>query len=509
MNNLLIKSLCLLIIFSCTQHENKLNIDNYTPQTDDDLMDNKTASDISELFEYLYDNNLFNGVALIYDDDQFLFENSYGLANVEWNISNTIDTKFEIGSVAKQFTAMLILQLAEEDKIDLDDWVSKYIELPNDMGDSITVHQLLTHTSGLPDHSSALENYLTVHAKINYTMNERINQLSNSHLKFRPGIDWSYNGFGYSLLAEIASRITGKSIDSLYYQNIFKPLGMDNSGTYTDSKVISNRAYGYQWNSKGEVIIPEYNANTHAKIGGGGIYSTSHDLLKWYKALYNKTLLSDNSMEKIMSPQYYFLDSTGYSYGFFWDPYICNDKEYFVISHGGSLPGTSSLVFFIPELNQCIILLHNTGMGMEVFLNNIALEILNILNIESFENPALDVIYALAYTGLFDDVENVISQYQYFKSNNTANAYSFYPEQLIIGCQILQQYGKNEGIEEILKFNINEFPDSYSTYIGLGNYYKDKELNNEAKTFYKKALKLTDEDETQRMINQLILECDQ
>jgi CubicO group peptidase (beta-lactamase class C family) len=403
---------------------------------------------------------------------------------------------------------MLILQLAEEGEICLQEKVSKYIELPNKMGDSILIHQLLTHTSGLPDHNSVLENNLTVHAKVNYTMDERIGQLKNSHLEFKPGTDWSYNGFGYSLLAEIASRIKGEPIDSLFFKYIFKPLNMSNSGTYTDSKVISKRAFGYQWDSKGKFIRPEYNANTHAKIGGGGIYSTSHDLLIWYKALYNKTLLSDKYLEKIITPQYYFPDSTGYSYGFYWDPYMDSGKEYFAISHGGSLPGTSSLVCFIPELNQCIILLNNTGMGMEVFLNQISLEILNILNKGSFEYPALDVIYALAYTGLFESYQNLIEQYQYFKSKNQASAYIFYPEQLVICCDLLKRYGKTEGIEDILNFNINEFPDSFFAYLGLGNYYKEKKRYFEAKIEYKKALKQDVDEETQQMIKKLISECD-
>ena len=128
----------------------------------------------------------------------------FGYANMEWKIPNTVDTKFEIGSVTKQFTAMLIVQLAAENKISFTDTISYYLpDMPKKFGNKITIHQLLTHTSGLPSHFSSMQNNLKIHIRIPYTFKERLDQKKNSEFEFEPGTSWSYSGFGYSVLGEI------------------------------------------------------------------------------------------------------------------------------------------------------------------------------------------------------------------------------------------------------------------------------------------------------------------
>jgi CubicO group peptidase (beta-lactamase class C family) len=140
------------------------------------------------------------------DDGNTIYKRAFGYANMEWEIPNTIDTKFDIGSMTKQFTAVLVLQLAAEKRINLTDTISKYLpDMPSKFGDRITIHQLLTHTSGLPSHFSSMADYMKVGMRISYTFKERLEQIRTGEFEFEPGTSWSYNGFGYTILGEIGN----------------------------------------------------------------------------------------------------------------------------------------------------------------------------------------------------------------------------------------------------------------------------------------------------------------
>lgn len=464
----------------------------------------KTKS-IQQIFDYLTDNNLFNGAALVVDDGKVIYKRAFGYANMEWMIPNTPDTRFDIGSVTKQFTAVLILQLAAEGKIELSDKISEYLpEMPEEFSDKITIHQLLTHTSGLPSPSSGMADYIKVGMRIPYTFQERLEQLRKSEFEFEPGTSWSYNGFGYTILGHIVARVTGKSLEDNYKERIFRPLGMTQSGVILDSRLIPRKAYGYQKKWDDSYIPPVYFSQTEAKLGGGGLYSTIEDFLKWYKAVQGRSFLTDPMKKVYFTSHYRFPDGDGYCYGHYSTKYkIDENQNVDVFYHGGSQPGASALILRVPEKDQCVVLFHNAGMGHEEFLYEIAIEVLNILYGKEFNYPKMSILYSVGYTALFGSIEEVSKHYYYLK-NNLNDAYIFDPDQLSYMAMVLMQFGAVENIPGVLKLNIEEYPEEYLSYYELGKFYCDIEKQYDlGKTYLKKAVELCDSEMKEEIKNKL------
>lgn len=454
--------------------------------------DNKQQK-IESLFKYLEENNLFNGNVLVEEKGNIIFQKSFGIANAEWNIPNTDKSKFEIGSVTKQFTAMVILQLNEEGKLSLNAKLSEFFGgLTSKNWDKITIHNLLTHTSGIPSHSSIMGDMLKIHSRVPYTFNERFNQIKNKPLKFIPGTSWEYDGFGYTILGEIAKIITGKSLEYNFKKRIFEPLRMKDSGVFLDNKVITHRSYGYQKDWDETLIIPVQFSQTTAKVGGGGIYSTTPDMYKWNKALQDNKYFSKDILQKLFKVHFSIDKDDGYCYGFFYKKYILKDKQTVnVYYHGGSTPGTSSLYLKVPSRKSSVILFNNTGMAMEGFLEEVSNEILNILNKKPFTYPKQQLI-PLFYSAVFGDMEIFKKQYLFLKKNRK-DVYIFNPLQLSTLVKIVMSIDNTVNLSPILNLNIQEYPQHYIGYYDMGLYYKsilkDKK---KALKYFEEAVKRSD-----------------
>lgn len=445
---------------------------------------------LDELFHYLAKHKLFNGAVLVVDGGKTLFERAVGFANMEWRIPNTTDTRFDIGSVTKQFTAVLILQLAAEKKVVLHEVIGKYLpQIPEPFASRITLHQLLTHTSGLPSHPSNQSDYMKVGMRIPYTFDERLEQLRDVPLDFEPGTSWAYNGFGYTILGHIAARVTQKSLEANFRERIFSPLGMNQSGVLLDSRLVKRKAYRYQKVCNDAYIPAVYFSQSEAKLGGGGLYSTLGDLRKWHRALQGDDLLPPQQKMMFYKSYYRFPDGDGYCYGYYSTTYRVNDtRGVEVFFHGGSLPGASALLMRVPENDQCIVLFHNAGMGHEVFLQSLAGEILNILYTGKFHFPRMGIVFEVVYTAMFNDMQAVKNHYFHLKQNHS-DAYAFAPEQLNMLAGFLLQFGAKKNVPGVFKLNITEYPDDPAAYYGLGGYYWDMEKDAaRARTYLKMAL---------------------
>jgi len=463
------------------------------------------SKSIQKIFQYLADNNLFNGAALVVSNGHVVYHGAFGYANMEWMIPNTTDTRFNIGSVTKQFTAVLVLQLADEGKISLKDTISRYIpELDNKFSDQMTIHQLLTHTSGLPSHYSTMDDYMKVGMRIPYTFQERLEQLRNLEFEFKPGTSWAYSGFGYTILGHIVARVTGRSLEDNYKERIFRPLGMTQSGVMLDSRLVPRKAYGYQKKWDDSYMPAVYFSQTEAKLGGGGLYSTIEDFLKWYKAVQGGSFFTEQMKKKYFKAHYRFPDGDGYCYGHYSTKYKINENQNVdVFYHGGSLPGASALVLRVPEKDQCVVLFHNAGMGHEEFLYEIATEVLNILYGKEFHYPKMSILYSVGITALFDSIEEVRKHYYYLK-NNLSDAYIFDPDQLNIMAMLLMQFGAIENIPGVLKLNIDEYPDRPSSYFELGKFYSDvDEKYDLALEYLNKALALSEGEMKKKIENKI------
>lgn len=293
---------------------------------------------------YLKKGN-FSGSVLIAKDGKILVKKGYGLADIENNITNNSKTIFRLASVSKQFTAMAIMELYEKELLDLNDTLTKYIpDYPH--GNKITIHNLLTHTSGIQNFTD-FSDYVERLA-IPTTIEETIKRFKNKPLNFTPGDEFRYSNSNYILLAYIIEKVSGKTYEKFIKENIFKPLNMVNSGNDRSNLVLKNRAKGYYFIEGGPVDAWYIDMSIH--IGGGSLYSTVEDLYLWDRALYTEKLVSKDSMAKIFTPY-----KGGYGYG--WS--IGENYGRKCISHRGGINGFSTIIERYVKDDVCVIVLSN------------------------------------------------------------------------------------------------------------------------------------------------------
>src|SRR4051812_49187547 len=230
----------------------------------------------------------FMGSVLVARDHAVVFEKSYGSANLEWGIPNASDTKFRIGSLTKQFTAAAILLLEERGKLKVEDAIASFIPGAPESWKNITIHQLLNHTSGIPDFTNLPEH--RVWQRSPETPEQIVRHFRDLPLEFGPGEKFKYSSSGYILLAFIVERVSGQSYEAFLRDNIFVPLGMKDSGYDSNTTLLPKRASGYQFGAGGLANAPY--VDMHLPYGAGALYSTTHDLLRWNTALFEGRLLS-------------------------------------------------------------------------------------------------------------------------------------------------------------------------------------------------------------------------
>ncbi|MCT4591551.1 MAG: beta-lactamase family protein [Carboxylicivirga sp.] len=322
---------------------------------------------LDTLFTELYEQGKFNGNVLIAEEGKVIFEKSFGLADEKTKMKLNKETMFELASVSKQFTAMGVVQLKKEGKLSYNDEVYLYIpELENYRG--VTIHDLLVHTSGLPDYM----NLADIHwdkSKI-ATNVDMINLLEkyNPELDFEPGEKWCYGNTGYLILASIIERVSGKSFGEYLSEKIFTPLEMNNTLVYRrwfNPKKMKNYAQGYVFSEHlKSKVLPHEDCDLKTVyldgiVGDGMVNSTVGDLLKWDRALYGNSLINEDD-KKIVFSSHKLKDSTETKYGYGWK--ITDSKIYGrVISHGGGWAGYSTYIERHLDHDKTLIFLQNNA----------------------------------------------------------------------------------------------------------------------------------------------------
>jgi CubicO group peptidase (beta-lactamase class C family) len=309
-----------------------------------------SADRIDVLLARYRELGLFNGSALVADQGQVVMKKGYGLANMEWAIPNTPDTKFRLGSLTKQFTATLIMQLVERAQIDLAAPVTRYLaDYPANPGDRITIHHLLNHTSGIVGYTEIPTWAATVRNP--YTPTAFLAHFSRLDLLFEPGARFSYSNSGYFLLGVILEKVTGQSYETLLRDRIFAPVGMNDSGYDSTQPLLSKRAAGYDKRFDDSYVNAAYLDMTQP-YAAGSLYSTVEDLYRWDQALLTEKILSAKSKERMFTP--------GLSdYGYGWT--ITKKNGVTTIAHGGGINGFNTLVTRNPDSKRVVVLLNNTG----------------------------------------------------------------------------------------------------------------------------------------------------
>ncbi|WP_109851161.1 serine hydrolase domain-containing protein [Aquimarina sp. AU58] len=312
----------------------------------------------------------FNGVVLVAKKGKITFKKAYGLKDREQNIPNTVDTKFPIGSITKQFTAMLVMQLVEEGVIKLEGTVSTYLPyFPKELGNKITIHQLLSHTSGLPHYEGILKTGITQDAFIStaYTPRELAILVGKVKLAYTPGTTFYYSSLGYMLLGAILEEVSKKPFSELLETKITKPLGLKNTGYETNEFIKNETAKGYSFieDETFRMIFMKYGGNFNNVpfrdqsniYATGGIHSTVDDLFIWSEAIRTNKLLSAAYTKKMLTP-----NKHGYCYGWIrnWDDLIERNTKIKMYTHGGALHGHRSSINIFDD-GTTIIFLSNVS----------------------------------------------------------------------------------------------------------------------------------------------------
>ncbi|KAF2516382.1 serine hydrolase [Flavobacterium zhairuonense] len=420
------------------------------------------AKQIEQLLNKYTEYGQFNGSALVAENGKVIFKKGFGSANFEWNVPNQPNTKFRLGSITKQFTALLIVKLAEEGKIKLDVPITTYLpDYPKENGDKITIHHLLTHTSGIPNYTNA-PNFFKDKAKNPYTPEEFVKTFSALPLEFTPGEKFNYSNSGYFLLGYIIEKITGKTYEQYLQETIFTPLKMVNSGYDHSDLIIKNRAAGYE--KDGKKIVNAAYIDMSIPYAAGSLYSTVEDLYLWDQALNTNKLLSEKSMELLFKP---YIKAWDGSYGYGWgiEEVSLANKKVKIIEHGGGINGFNTIISRIPADKNLVVLLNNTGGTVLGEMNN---SIRAILYNQPFDQPKKSL--ALDLLDIYTTKGTVAGNDAYKKLKNDPTYAIKEGDMNRVGYQLLQTGKKKEAIE-VFKINVETFPKSGNTYDSLGEAY--------------------------------------
>jgi CubicO group peptidase (beta-lactamase class C family) len=317
------------------------------------------AADIARMDQVMASetaDHAFMGAVLVAKDGQLLLDKGYGEANLEWGIANTPTTRFRINSLAKQFTAAAILLLQDRGKLKLNDPVQAWWPDAPPAWDKVTLENLLTQSSGIPDYTDAPDFGTTM--KLKRTIQQSLAFVRDKPLDFTPGEKFSYSNSNYMLLGAIVEKAAGMPYAQFMQEAIFTPLDMKDSGYDDGAAVVARRASGYAHKAK---IVNATFIDVSAQHGAGALYSTTHDLLKWEQGLLGGKLLSPASLKTMLAPAHPASGpATPYKSSYAMGVYVGTDidgrRE---ISHTGSGPGFVSIMNAYPDDKLYVIVLGN------------------------------------------------------------------------------------------------------------------------------------------------------
>ena len=292
--------------------------------------------------------------ALVAKDGQVIYRKAFGLADLELNVPMRPEMVFRIGSITKQFTAIAILQLMEQGKLSLQDEITRYIPDYPMHGHSITIEHLLTHTSGIKSYTNVP--MFREMIRTDMKPEEIIEKNKALPMEFAPGTKWNYNNSGYIMLGYIIEKVSGKTYAEYLQENFFTPLGMTSSYYGDDTKIIKNRASGYQ-PGEGGTVNADYLSMT-LPYAAGSVMSTVDDLYKWNRALHSYKLVRKETLD-MAHTSYKLADGKPVGYGYGWSLSELQGSR--SIEHGGGINGYLSYALYLPEEDLFVALLSNSN----------------------------------------------------------------------------------------------------------------------------------------------------
>lgn len=440
--------------------------------------------------------NGFSGAIAVVQKGKTIINKGYGMANQDTKTHNNPNTVFDIGSNTKQLTSTAILKLVELEKLKLNDPLSTFFkQLPKDK-QNITIHQLLTHTSGFTE---AIGNDFE-----EISTNQFFEKLFTTRLLFEPGEKYSYSNVGYSVLGRIIEVVSGQSYEGFLDEYLFAPSGMKHTGYLLPEWDATQLSRSYNRGIlEGKSPVLRYLENGsiswHLKANGG-INSTQNDMLLWYKALKTNKILSSESFNKLTTPYADYPRGTlSYAYGWTVRTLENNVKR---IAHNGSNGAYAHSLIWFPEEEDIFITYATNANSAEVEF--LAYEIAKIILDKYYVPiPIRENVYSFAYTYMKTNPTDAIYELINLLKENYADELSGSRLLNSIGNLLLMMNDNEEWALELFELNVQQYPEDGNLWDSLGDGYKANKRIEDAVKSYQKAINLGF-DSSREKLNELL-----
>ncbi|MCF7752590.1 serine hydrolase [Bacillus subtilis subsp. subtilis] len=449
------------------------------------LAEESTRSDaLRQLVDSYAERRGFNGTVLVAREGKVLLHAAYGQANVAWSVPNRTDGRYRIGSLTKPLVATLTLQLVQQGKLGLDRTLGDYLpELyAGTPSASVTVAQLLSHTSGLADVPGRYtDDWWQTAARRRYAPMDFAREWILPVQREPPGQQWRYNNNGFFLLGVLIERVTGQTLARNLQERIFTPAGMTSSGLLTDATVVEHLADGYARTPEGALVHPQW-IDPSVSFAAAGIYTTAEDLYRFDQALYGDVLLHPQTRALMLK-----VHAAAYGLGWNVETWTLADGSTLpVASHTGSVPGYQSYYLRAEPHQDTVIILDNFWQGaLVVAMGKDLMEALNGMPVPLAKRSLDDLLTPIAYgQGLeamvrtYEDLGARVDEYDY--SERALNA---------LGYKFLRADRKDAAVR-VLKWAAERYPDSANAHDSLGEAYRASGQLDASRNSYTAALKL-------------------
>ncbi len=438
---------------------------------------NEPVKKLDSLMNLFHDHNNFSGSVLVAQNGEILFSGGYGYANIEHHIVNSEQMKYRVASISKQFTSMLILQKVSEGKMKLDAPIRDYIpDYPAPQGDVITIHHLMSHTSGMP-HYAGIPNFFNLYGRQLFEHRDFVELFWDLDLMWEPGARYSYSSFGYYLLGYILEEVSKKRFADLLDEKILHPLGMYESGIEDHRKIIRNRASGYDFILNGFIRAEFRDLST--ALATGDMYTTPLDMVLWDEALSNYTLLEKQYQDLIFKPN---LNGYGYGWNVGYRKVNENDSIYYN-QHTGGTNGFTSIGTRLPEDGYYILVFCNTRPGE---IRSVEQNIVRVLYGEEIQfTPSVSIAASriMETEGLQQSLDFLK---ELSRGNHQQNGFNLQPISSIVSDLISLR--RTYEATAFAQLGTEIFPESAQAHMLLGDAFRADGQEEEAIKSYARAL---------------------
>lgn len=445
-------------------------------------------AELKQLVDSYAANRDFNGVVLVAQHGRVLYRGAYGLANREWQVPNVGEGVFRIGSLTKPVTAILVMQLVQENRLRLDGTLGEYLPVlyANTPAAPVTVAQLLNHTSGIADLPRSYDDpWWQTQARLSLEPVDFAKAWIPAKLQSAPGTEWRYNNNGYFLLGLIIEKVTGTSYEANLRSRVLDKAGMKDSGLYRANELIPRLATGYQTRPDLSLARP-MPIDPSVSFSAAGLYSTVDDLLRLDQALQGDSLLTEPSRQAMWTDH-----RSGYGYGWEVESWpLPAGGTYKVESHTGSVPGYQSYWLRAEQDQSAVIILDNYWQGETVAtLGKDLMAVLHGKPIALAKKNLGDLLVPLA---LSQGVAGMARAY--VGLGTTAGQYDTSEKALnSLGYRLLRMKRMAEAVA-VFQWNASAHPESANVHDSLGEAYRANGQRDQAISSYRRAAELAPDD---------------